>query len=598
MFLHAPGNFRNRVHASQCTRMSARSVIAYSLRLSSTLFLGPSWLKQRSEALVVARKPAAIFASSVSYTCSDTAAAGDVFFAKTFSRSVHGYQMVSLPGHGAIEARFIRLASRADTQLPSHVALIDLDSTRRPRGAPSTASRVTRRPRAAGRPMHNWAPSPAHFPEAVPAAELVSEVSVGQQRIKPEPNASGRHHWRHAATACQPLPCVPQACSKKCRSDVSLVNRVPCMPSFLPVATRSVAPLNLMPCSGLPSSSGLGQGLRPLFLFPKVLGATATRVEPVLGASSSKRSNCGRQPRTCTRRRMGRARFNRARHLARAAAYVSTSETVRPVYRPCFQLDLSCSEEGAHQRRAKASLPDAKSTEPELAQVALRSLYLKLAAVASSPREHDPSAMPAVPTLMPAHHVEHPLECRQHLAVTASLAGTKDTKKQTESGLPSCVLARVLLCTLYTKVAAVATPCRDHDPSAMHQLPADCRQEHQCQFPNRSLASPSNLPCDWASTYLSATGLRRVANEVSSHCFWHAQKHLTGMSVAQAMREVQQASGLDVANTVDMYLPDRYHCAIAARVLCQRPRHPPRSVCGCLLFFAQTVPQGICQCLM
>ena len=35
-----------------------------------------------------------------------------------------------------------------------------------------------------------------------------------------------------------------------------------------------------------------------------------------------------------------------------------------------------------------------------------------------------------------------------------------------------------------------------------------------------------------------STLLRRVPSEVPSHCFWHAQKHLTGMGVLEAMAKV------------------------------------------------------------
>ena len=115
-----------------------------------------------------------------------------------------------------------------------------------------------------------------------------------------------------------------------------------------------------------------------------------------------------------------------------------------------------------------------------------------------------------VPTPMPANHLlaACPLERRNKLASIASLPEAKSTEPE---------LSQVILRSLYLKLAAVASPPREH------------------------------LPCDWASTFLFATGLRRVANEVTSHCFWHAQQHLTGMPVAQAMRTVHQASGLDVA---------------------------------------------------
>ena len=45
---------------------------------------------------------------------------------------------------------------------------------------------------------------------------------------------------------------------------------------------------------------------------------------------------------------------------------------------------------------------------------------------------------------------------------------------------------------------------------------------------------------------LSSVFLRRMPNEVTSHCFWHAQEHLTGVGVLEAMAKVTSVSGPDV----------------------------------------------------
>ena len=45
---------------------------------------------------------------------------------------------------------------------------------------------------------------------------------------------------------------------------------------------------------------------------------------------------------------------------------------------------------------------------------------------------------------------------------------------------------------------------------------------------------------------LSSVFLCRMPNEVTSHCFWHAQEHLTGVGVLEAMAKMTSVSGPDV----------------------------------------------------
>ena len=79
------------------------------LRLSSALWLGPSYLPPRPSH-VFCREKSLLFDTATSYEASSYAEAGDVFLADSGLQVVDGFTMISV-GFGAVEARFLRLAS-------------------------------------------------------------------------------------------------------------------------------------------------------------------------------------------------------------------------------------------------------------------------------------------------------------------------------------------------------------------------------------------------------------------------------------------------------------------------------------------------------
>ena len=52
----------------------------------------------------------------------------DISFANPAPRSSCGYHMISLGSEGAVEARFLRLASSTDLNIPAALACVELDN--------------------------------------------------------------------------------------------------------------------------------------------------------------------------------------------------------------------------------------------------------------------------------------------------------------------------------------------------------------------------------------------------------------------------------------------------------------------------------------
>ena len=92
---------------------------------SSPLWLGPSYLAPRCS-LVCARETAVLFDAVTSYESSAMARAGDVFLVDSATTLTDGFFMVSVQC-GAVEARFLKLASSKDLQVNPGLVVLDLD---------------------------------------------------------------------------------------------------------------------------------------------------------------------------------------------------------------------------------------------------------------------------------------------------------------------------------------------------------------------------------------------------------------------------------------------------------------------------------------
>ena len=69
-----------------------------------------------------------MFADVDSYVSVRTTSASDISFANPAPCSSYGYHMISLESEGAVEARFLRLASGTDLKVPATLACVELDN--------------------------------------------------------------------------------------------------------------------------------------------------------------------------------------------------------------------------------------------------------------------------------------------------------------------------------------------------------------------------------------------------------------------------------------------------------------------------------------
>ena len=115
------------LHSRTSALMVARSKLAHPCcRLASPLYLGPAWMP-RTPQLVVARRSLPIFAACTSCNSASTAQAEEVFVTTGTCVEVDGYAMIPIL-EGAIEARFMRLATSQDLRVRPGLRCVDLDS--------------------------------------------------------------------------------------------------------------------------------------------------------------------------------------------------------------------------------------------------------------------------------------------------------------------------------------------------------------------------------------------------------------------------------------------------------------------------------------
>ena len=96
------------------------------LRLSSSLWLGPSWLPSRP-VLAVVRSDAILFESVDSYVSHSNARVGDVVLATSKAENSKGFWMVEVDC-GAVEAHVVRPCLSAEMSISPTVAVLDLDA--------------------------------------------------------------------------------------------------------------------------------------------------------------------------------------------------------------------------------------------------------------------------------------------------------------------------------------------------------------------------------------------------------------------------------------------------------------------------------------
>ena len=95
-------------------------------RLSSPLWLGPSYLPPRPS-FVTVRSKCLLFESVASYQANSFACPGDVFLVESAAMCVDGFSMVALDC-GAVETHFVRPALSAEYTCVSGLLVLDLDS--------------------------------------------------------------------------------------------------------------------------------------------------------------------------------------------------------------------------------------------------------------------------------------------------------------------------------------------------------------------------------------------------------------------------------------------------------------------------------------
>ena len=251
------------------------------MRLSSPLYLGPSWRRNTAPSLVVARRPAVVFKTCRSYLSTSVAKRGDLFFACPRPRMVDRYEMLNVCGDGAIQSRYVRLATSQDLQFPAHLTCVDLD-------CPLSHFRRTRQRcrRNSGSVARDSKPSAKHFARnSVPCS----------QKFLP-------------SARCRPLPSF----GKSLHSGVARMHWILNEKSR---AVCSLAPLLRSRRSCYPASG-------------TVTVPEAKVSHPVFAVS--RRSRRCRRPSSCSRRTIGRARFNRQRRLQDAAVFTEANTVAQP----------------------------------------------------------------------------------------------------------------------------------------------------------------------------------------------------------------------------------------------------------------------------
>ncbi|CAK9053606.1 Uncharacterized protein SCF082_LOCUS29186, partial [Durusdinium trenchii] len=96
-------------------------------KLSTPLWLGPSYAQPAGSNFVTLREEAVLFDAATSYESSSHARPGDIFLTGGPVVVVDGYAMLPVDC-GALESKFVRLAYSTEFMCPKNLAVLDLDS--------------------------------------------------------------------------------------------------------------------------------------------------------------------------------------------------------------------------------------------------------------------------------------------------------------------------------------------------------------------------------------------------------------------------------------------------------------------------------------